>query len=159
MSTGKVFLYIFSFIPLILHCPPHYVSAPSTGKIFSFSFFFFCTLVIRNATSPPPDQPFTMPTVFPNTNWACEACTHPNKGGNMCVMCQTPRPPTKTPPRAGAVPPPAIETAAASTDLLLAVFPGTPRARGGAPPVGAVEENVATSTDQLPVAFPGTLAL
>ena len=116
-----------------MHCPPHYVSAPSTGKIFSFSFFFFCTLVIRNATSPPPDQPFTMPSVFPDTNWACEACTHPNKGGNMCVMCQTPRPPTKTPPRAGAAPPPAIEMAAASTDSLPAAFPGMPRARGGLP--------------------------
>jgi hypothetical protein len=92
VSTGKVFLYIFYFIPLILHCPHHYVSAPSTGKIFAFSFFVFCTLVIRNATSPPPDQPFTMPSVFPDTDWACEACTHPNKGGNTCVTCQTPHP-------------------------------------------------------------------
>ena len=134
------FLYIFCPLSLILYCPPHYVSAPSTGKIFAFSFFVFCTPVIRNATSPPPDQLSTMPSVFPDTDWACEACTHPNKGGKTCVTCQTPRlkhhkfvAPTKPPPRAGAAPPPAIETAAASTDPLPAVFPGTPRARGGLP--------------------------
>ena len=92
------------------------------------------TPVIRNATSPPPDQPHF---VFPNTDWACEACTHPNKGGKMCTTCQTPPPkrhkfvaPTKPPPLVVAAPPPAIEMAAASTDPLPAAFPGTPRARG-----------------------------
>ena len=35
------FIHFSSFIPLILYCPPHYVSALSTGKIFAFSFLFF----------------------------------------------------------------------------------------------------------------------
>jgi hypothetical protein len=79
------FVHFLSFIPLILYCPPHYVSAPSTGKIFAFSFFVFFTPVIRDATSPPPAQPSIMPSVFPNTDWACETCTHPNKQGKTCM--------------------------------------------------------------------------
>jgi hypothetical protein len=141
VPTGIFFLYIFCLMPLILYWPPHYVSAPSTGKIFAISFFVFCTPVIRNTTSHHQHQPSTMPSVFPDTNWVCEACTHPNKEGKTCVMCQTPRPkqpkvaaPTKPPLRAGAAPPPAIEMAAASTDALLAAIPGTPGA-GAAPPL------------------------
>ena len=110
--------------------------------------FCFCTPVICSATSPPPAQPSTMPSIFPDTDWACEACTHPNKGGKTCVTCH----PMKAPPQAGAAPPPAIEMVAASTDPLSAASPGMPRARGGAPP--AIEETATTLTDQLPVVFP-----
>jgi hypothetical protein len=59
MSLGPVdrqdFLYPFSSFYTLILCPPlPYESARSTGKIFAFSFFVFCTPVIRNATSPPP---------------------------------------------------------------------------------------------------------
>ena len=100
-----------------------------------------------------------MPSVFSDTDWACDTCTHPNKGGKTCVMCQTPRPkrhkvaaPTMPPLPSGAAPPLAIETAAASADPLLVVFPGTPRAE--AAPSPAIETAV-TVTDQLRAVFPG----
>jgi hypothetical protein len=50
-------LFVFLYPDFVLS--PPYESSPSTGKIFAFSFFGFCTPVIRNATSPPPT-----PTIY-----------------------------------------------------------------------------------------------
>jgi hypothetical protein len=140
VSTGNFFVHFLSYTPDFVLSSPLYIS-PIHWLDFRHLLFCFLYPGIRNTTSHPQHQPSTMPSVFPNTNWVCEACTHPNKGGKTCVMCQTPRSkrpkvaaPTKPPPRAGASPPPAIEMAAASTDALLAAIPGTPGA-GVAPPL------------------------